>query len=295
MKLFQNLLSPFSLMVMALGVSILMAAPLQGQGRKKNPTSKLFVADVQGEAVIDTGETIDQLAKRTVYTAQGVVIETKEAAINAMVFSNGTGISLDPDTRVEVRKFVQEPFTPNRTDMEIEPSISQTVSHVSRGTVGVCTSKLVAGSSMQYTTPNGSVRIKGGKVAISADDTGTTVALLEGDVTVQAGEMDAGGQVLQPGFQAFIPNSGGPMQISRIDPQQLQALDEKVSAACMARKTVYFEAATRREDSRQAAGLDDITAFEGEGEPDEEIIAIPTTPPNVPIQFTVSPANLPST
>lgn len=280
---------------MGLGAAILMAAPLQGQGRKKNPTSKLFVADVEGEALIDTGETIDQLSKRTVYTAQGTVIETKEAAINAMVFSNGTGISLDPETRVEVRKFVQEPFTPNRTDMEVEPSISQTVSHVSRGTVGLCTSKLVAGSSMQYTTPNGSVRIKGGKVAITANDQGTTVSLLDGDVTVQAGEMDAGGQVLQPGFQAFIPNSGGPMQISRIEPQQLQALDDKVSMACMARKTVYFEAATRREGSQQAAGQDDITAFEGAGEPDEEIVAIPTTPPDIPIQFTVSPANLPST
>lgn len=85
------------------------------------------------------------------------------------------------------------------------------------------------------------------------------------------------------------------MQISRIEPQQLQALDDKVSMACMARKTVYFEAATRREGSQQAAGQDDITAFEGEGEPDEEIVAIPTTAPDIPIQFTVSPANLPST
>lgn len=281
---------------MGLGAAILMAAPLQGQGRKKNPTSKLFVADVEGEALIDTGETIDQLSKRTVYTAQGTVIETKEAAINAMVFSNGTGISLDPETRVEVRKFVQEPFTPNRTDMEVEPSISQTVLHVSRGTVGLCTSKLVAGSSMQYTTPNAAVRIKGGKVVIATGNQGTTVSLIDGEVTVQAGELDAGGQLLQPGFQAFIPAAGGPMQISRIPPEQLGALDDKVSMACMARKTVYFEAATRKESSQQAAGQDDITAFEGEGEgdPDEEIVAIPTTPPDIPIKFTVSPANLPS-
>jgi len=69
-----------------------------------------------------------------------------------MVYSNGTGIYFDPDTRMEIRKFVQEPFTPNRADMETEPSISQTQTFLSRGLVGLCTSRLVAGSSMVYQT-----------------------------------------------------------------------------------------------------------------------------------------------
>jgi len=50
----------------------------------------------------------------------------KEKTYSSMVYSNGTGIYFDPDTRMEIRKFVQEPFTPNRADMETEPSISQT-------------------------------------------------------------------------------------------------------------------------------------------------------------------------
>src|SRR5690606_1901409 len=113
---------------------------------------------------IDTGETIDPLTKRSVYTAQGTVIETKSNASNSMVFSNGTGVYFDPETRLEVRKFVQEPFTPNRRDMEIEPSISNTQNFLPRGTVGICTSKLVAGSTMRYNTPHANIRIKGRKV-----------------------------------------------------------------------------------------------------------------------------------
>ena len=63
---------------------------------RKNPASMLYVTEVGGEALIDTGEAIDDLAKRSVYTAQGSVIETKRAEtgtdqsknLTAMVFSN---------------------------------------------------------------------------------------------------------------------------------------------------------------------------------------------------------------
>ena len=121
---------------------------------KKNPTSKFYVADVDGDAEIDTGDRVDDLTKSSVYNAEGTVVETKPNATNAMVFSNGTGIFFDQDTRVEVKQFDQEPFVPNRTDMDTEPSVSQTQAYVPRGTVGICTSQLVAGSSMNYQTPS---------------------------------------------------------------------------------------------------------------------------------------------
>lgn len=280
-------------MVMAvLAVVALGASSLHGQGRKKNPTSKIYVADVDGEAQIDTGETIDELTKKSVYTAQGTVIETKVDATNSMVFSNGTGIFFDPDTRLEVRKFVQEPFKPNRSDMEVEPSISTTVSHLSHGTVGLCTSKMVAGSTMNYSTPNANIRIKGRKVVISSTDKGTTVSLIEGEVTVHSGTEDFGGDVLKPGQQAFIPAGGGSMQVANIPPAQLKALDDKVSMACNARKSVYFE--TGKKDSIDlGGGADEVTAFNQEGAGQEdEIVAKPTAPADIPVQYTVSASTI---
>src|SRR4051794_13485033 len=68
----------------------------QGQAKKKNPASKLYVADVGGIALIDTGDALEDLTKRSVYTAQGTIIETKKADGNnpteknfsTMVYSN---------------------------------------------------------------------------------------------------------------------------------------------------------------------------------------------------------------
>lgn len=279
-----------------LGLAIGIVTSTQAQGRKKNPTSKLYVADVDGKAQIDTGETIDELSNKSVYTAQGTVIQTDKDSTNAMVFSNGTGIVFEPNTRLEVRKFVQEPFTPNRSDMDVEPSVSTTVSYLARGTVGLCTSKMVAGSTMTYSTPNASIRVKGRKVVIQATDKGTTVSLLEGEVTVHAGDQDVGGEVIRPGQQAFIPASGGPAQVINMDKAQLTAMDEKVSTACNARKKVYFEA--RDKENKTGGGGsagDEVTAFNQEGaeSDDQEIVPVETTPGDIPVQLTVSAANLP--
>ncbi len=268
---------------------------LSAQGRRKNPTSKIYVADVNGSAQIDTGETIDDLTKRSVYTAQGTVIETKDDSTNAMVLSNGTGLFFDPATRLEVRKFVQEPFTPNRNDMEVEPSVSATETFLSRGAIGLCTSKLVAGSTMNYNTPHAGVRIRGRKAAIEVSSEGTKVSLLEGDITVRSGTLDAGGQKLEPGQQAIISPSGG-IRIQPIPPGEMKNLEDKVSMACAARKTVYFDVKEKQEsglDEGQVEG--EVTAFDeaaGAGE-ENEIVAIEVTPPTVAPDVTVSAASIP--
>lgn len=291
---------------------------------KKNPASKVYFADVSGEAQIDTGEAVQDLAKRSVYNAQGTVIETKRAekpedngkVYSTMVYSNGTGAFFDHDTRVEVKRFVQEPFTPNRTDMEVEPSISQTQAFVSRGAVGLCTSKLVAGSTMTYNTAHGGINIRGRKVVIEATDNQTKISMLEGESTVRAGAGDLGGRVIHAGEQAIIRPGpiGQPnfIEISRIPASETTQLDDKVAMACMAKKTVYFEvkehevgsgsgASAAGDAGGAATAADDdapVTAFDAKPEnssPDtivREIVAVEAVPTSLPVQFTVSPSSL---
>jgi len=239
----------------ALVLAVLLPAALQAQSvKKKNPASKVFVSDVSGEAQIDTGDNIQDLSKRSVYNAEGTIIETKKAETDAdkgkiystAVYSNGTGAYFDHDTRVEMKKFVQEPFTPNRADMEVEPSISQTQAFVAHGTVGLCTSKPVAGSTTNYSTPLGAVNIRGRKVVIEANDNETSISMLEGDSTVHGGTSDlGGGHTLHAGERATIRKgaAGQPniVSVSRIPPAEMNKLDDKVAMACMAKKTVYFE------------------------------------------------------
>jgi hypothetical protein len=293
-------------------------ASLFAQKRKSNPASKVYISDVGGEAQIDTGDGVEDVAKRSVYTAQGTVIETKRAtdaadrrrSFSTMVYSNGTGAFFDEDTRVEVKQFVQEPFTPNRTDIETEPSISQTHAFVARGTVGLCTSKLIAGSSMIYQTPHGTVNNHGRKLVIEAGQKVTKISMLEGESTVRAGAMDMGGHALKAGEQAIIssgatgqPNS---IQIVPIPPDEMPQLDEKVAMACMAKKTVYFEVREKKDtgNNRRDTGVGDdnapqapVTAFDDSGAgttPIREIVPIEIVPVTAPVEITLSASRSPT-
>lgn len=291
--------------------SALFPSVAHAQNKKKNPTSKVYVSDVQGEGQIDIGDQgIQDLQKKAVYNAQGTVIETKKAereedkdkVFSTMVYSNGTGAYFDQDTRVEVRKFLQEPFTPNRVDNEVEPSISQTQAFVARGTVGLCNSKQVAGSNMIYATAHGSVNIRGKKVVIEAGDGVTKISMIEGDSTVRAGTADMGGQTIHTGEQAIIRAgaNGGPgsIQIQKIPQSESAKLDDKVASACMAKKTVYFEVKEKQSlDGNGPAGQnpagedgpgDAVTAFDNTTNNNTssvstgEIVAVPTQPAELP-------------
>jgi len=337
MKTSRFLPSPLRLLVgVALAALVVVAA--RAESKKKNPASKFYVADVSGEASVDTGERVDDLAKRSVYNAEGTVVETKradsagdrKAAYSTMVYSNGTGAFFDADTRVEVKQFVQEPFIPNRSDIETEPSISQTQAFVARGAIGLCNSKLVAGSAMVYSTPHASVNIRGRKVVIEAGSNVTKISMLEGESTVRGGSMDMGGHTVHSGEQALIyrapPGQPSRIEIQPIPPGEAPQLDDKVAMACMAKKTVYFEERERKVDSTEgrsnaavestgSSGKSSSSGGVGEGSAPgrvtifdsttggssstssaggtvREIVPVEIVPANQPTQFTVSPATI---
>lgn len=256
--------------------------------KRKNPTSKLYVADVEGISSINLGDKIEDLTKKSVYSAEGTILETDPKSKNAIVLSNGTGVAFDPDTRLEVKRFLQEPFTPNRTDLETEPSVSQTAAFLPKGAVGLCTSKMVAGSTMDYSTRQANISIRARKVVIEAGDDSTTVSLLEGDVTIKSGQL-AGGESLRPGQQAIITKSSdfGPPKviIQPIPPDQLKAIEKKAALACMARKTVYFDEAERKENLKS-----DEDIFSETEETETEIVPVEVLPGVIPTEQTVSPS-----
>jgi len=230
---------------------------------------------------------------------------------------------IDSNTRVEINQFVQEPFKPQRNasvEAPTEPSISQSDVHVARGAVGVCTSQLVSGSSMNYSTPEASVNIRGGKVSIETNANETIVDLLEGDITVRSGSKDVSGQIVRPGERAVIrpgPIGHPPrVTISQIPPERLQVADERTSIACNAKKTVTFEviemkaqqgldapAPTEAAPGSAASDTPRGDAPKGdtpksdtpgsEEDPAQVIIVKPTVPVDLPINIVISPDRLP--
>jgi hypothetical protein len=282
--------------------ALFLPALAMAQGTQ-NPTSKFYVADVDGEVQLFTGDKINLFKKQSVYDAEGTTVETAPNSIVALVFSNGTGVTFEKDTRVDIKRFGQEPFVPNRTDMDAEPSVSQIVIVLVRGTIGVSTSKLAPGSNMTFQTPSGSINVRGGDVVIQTDNGVTTVSVISGDCTVIAGGVDTGGNSIHGGQQLVITpgTPGSPLQVAvqNIPPGEQALFLSSVTTADSAKKTVYFQATT------SAGASATITLFNsspinstktgttggitGPTLPQQVIVAVPVVPFNLPLQFDASP------
>lgn len=300
-----RVISLFILVVMAM--LVVPDAHAQRQlGKKKGPTSKLYLAETKGDGQIITEGKAMEPKQATAFDAPGTIIETKDDAHQAFVYSNGTGMYVDANTRIVVDRFVQEPFSPDRNSTEMEPSVSQSDVFVAHGQIGICTSQLVSGSTMNYSTSQASVNIRGGKVAISAEDGATTVYLLDGDATVRTGGKDQGGSILHPGEQAVIrPGAAGQppvVTIGPIDSKVMQGLDEKVTVACNAKKTVSFDVIEKKTiASGQAAEAPSLASGQTTSsgttptESTQDISAHPTVPATPPTNITVSPDRLTNT
>ncbi len=277
-------------------------AVAHAQAHKRSPTSKLYVSDTQGETEIDTGTEVDELTKKSVYNAEGTVIETKANSNSSVVLSNGTGLYFDVSTRVEIRGFAQEAFRPNRSDLEDEPSISNTHIYVDHGILGVSTSKLVAGSTMECETSLATAFIHGRQAVIVADDNLTIISMVQGEATVQPGPL-AQPRLVKNQQQIIIrpgkPGEANIVEIKEISEgqtaEQEQWLEERVLTADGARKLVYFETQGRggpgagpASGTEGGIGLFDGTATDSGG----DIVAIPVVPAIPPVAPNVSPANL---
>ncbi len=240
---------------------------------KKNPASKAYITDVEGQATVFVGEgRIEDSKKREVYAAEGIVLETEKKSNQSLVLSNGTGIYMDEVTHLEVKKFVQEPFTPNRSDLDMEPSISQTGGLISHGYVAICTPKIVAGSRMVYTTPHGEIKLFNNKVAINVGDNATEVIPVEGEFKV---ELRSGHfEIIKVGDRVIF--DGQIITTRKADKKEMDKATENVAIACNARKTVYFDVVKRYESD----GVIEI------------LVAYPVTQIKLPTEFTVSPATI---
>jgi len=284
--------------LMCLGAAAAFAgAAAHAQTPTRNPVSKIYVADAEGESQVDIGKKISVLAKKAVYKGEGSAIETKANSNASIVLSNGIGIYFDVATRVRIRGFAQAPFRPTGADMDDEPSISRTDMAIDYGVVGVSTSKMAAGSTLLFDSPLATADLHGRQAVFQVGDTVAKISMLLGGATVRAGAFDAGRE-LKEGQQVII-HAGRPGQPNEVLVQdipegrqegQREWLAERVLAADSARKLVYFEMQVVNESGER------VSVFGGESPPGThlEIQPVPVVPSNPPVQPTVSAANLSS-
>lgn len=303
-------------LILCLATMLAVAAADLAQGQAKihkGPASKIYLAEIKGDTQIQNSGRIYTARQALAFQAADSIIITKEDAHAVMVYSNRTGLFIDQDTRVEIRQFTQEPFLPERdqeTGLVREPSISQSQIQVPYGVIGICTSQLVAGSSMSYATPDARIVIRGGRLTIKSNAAGTTIDLLEGDITVYSRYQATEGQQLHAGERAFISAKASGLiekiAISTIPQEELKVGDDYTTLACTAKKSVTFEMIQKKaqsgleDPSANAASTNDgaAAAATNDGaatDPNtaQEIVAKPTVPNQLPMNIVISPDRLP--
>ncbi len=207
-------------------------------------TSRFFVADSEGGSSINTGTKIETLTPKSAYSAQGVTLETQSTGRLGVVLSNGTGLAFIADTSLQITRFQQDRFVPNRTDLDAEPSISHFEAVLVQGGLGISCSKLSAGSTMSVKTRQAAMMIQGGKLFIEATDTQTVVAVLEGHTTIRD-DLKGIGMPLTAGQQAIITRSSPTLpaivKLMPLAERDIQLTKGSVDLSTMARRTVYFD------------------------------------------------------
>jgi len=313
----------------AISFAVLLPLIVSGaEPTQRGPIGKLVVTNVEGSATIGSVDTTQDMQERGVYNAAGTVIETKpnddpnatDEGFVTVVLSNGIALYLEPGTRIEIREFSQENFNPTRTDMDVEPSVSNTRIFVTRGTVAISTSEMLPGSNIVLQTPQGEVNVRGRQVVVQTTATSTRIAMFDGAGTVQPGSLGGTSTIsraLQAGqeivLQSATAGQPGNVTVTNIPQNQQTPFSDRVAMASIARRTVFFEtvaspvatvgatpsgsggAAQNQEESSQgqttgnAQGSAFVSAFT---EPTQQIVPVIVVPVNLPVQFTVSPSRL---
>jgi len=208
-----------------------------------NLVSKLYAVDVEGEAYVENNGQIIPLSAREIYVAQGSTVYTSEESTVSLVISNGTGIFLSENTRMSVTRAAQEPFQGERSDMINEPSVSNIQLEHQHGIMGICTSRLLAGTLLEVVTDEFITRIVDGKLVYERGPEGSSVTLVGGDASVQSGQIwyEGEGRDLKVRHKIFFPADGSEPVETQLSGSELAGMEGIVTIACLARRGVYFD------------------------------------------------------
>lgn len=205
---------------------------------------KLFLVDVTGDVHLVEGGKVVPFKSGDTIQCKNIVIESGPESNVSGVLSNNTGLYVGPNARIELTRFEQAPFAADPNRVEDEPSISNIEGVIYSGTFAFCLANQVFGSTTKYSVLGADVSVRGKRVVTDATDAKTIFYVVEGEVTVKAGPGDQAGTVVQSNQQVSItPGVGGAypvIEVSEIDPSVGDRLNNALSAACLARRAVFF-------------------------------------------------------
>ena len=176
---------------------------VSAQGEANTDIGAVIVAASEGEVTVyengDQGQgTKPELGQ---VIPVGKFIATAQGAKLTLLLSNGTLVTLEESTKMQVGKFEQAPFDgagKTVSDLEGEPSTSEVELELGMGSLIIKTKKLKRGSSFNISSPVGTAGIRGTEFALAIDPAGGGVQLDVTESTV-----------------AFTPPGGQPLPVTQ--------------------------------------------------------------------------------
>ena len=176
---------------------------VSAQGEANTDIGAVIVAASEGEVTVYENGDQGQGAKPELgqVIPVGKFIATAQGAKLTLLLSNGTLVTLEESTKMQVGKFEQAPFDgagKKVSDLEGEPSTSEVELELGMGSLIIKTKKLKKGSSFNINSPVGTAGIRGTEFALAIDPAGGGVQLDVTESTV-----------------AFTPPGGQPLPVTQ--------------------------------------------------------------------------------
>jgi hypothetical protein len=147
---------------------------------KSGKVGNARVLKVKGSVTITISGKPAEPLKEGIFVQQDQLIKTGADSQAWLLFSNGTTVTVQPNTSFSIDKFLQTDFDSNKvnyTKIKTEPSISQTKLAVNEGSIIADVAKLNKGSTFQIGTPIGVAGIRGTLIQVTVNNNGGTVTV----------------------------------------------------------------------------------------------------------------------
>jgi len=171
-----------------------------------------YVITVNGKVECTADGRIWDLKKGDQVLGRGTKIKTDKDANVTVMFSNQTVMFIDEKTELRIKRFDQEPFTPNN-NLGIEPSNSETLINLFEGELVLNTPQLLSGTHLIFETPHAQIsvlNVQSGneKAYIEVNEKQTHVAVIAGKVSVKPRQSDGSyvslGSPVETNHQAIV-------------------------------------------------------------------------------------------
>ena len=204
---------------------------------------KYFVADTAGDSsIIKHGRRLETVKTQAIDVKDPTVLETKKESSTALALSNGVGIYVDEDSRMEMKTFQQEVFQErHEINLNEEVSLSEGENHIPYGNITICAPRMQLQSTHSYSTPNGRIKVLQGRLNIQQRDGKTKVSLLAGEITLYRLRENGSSEAIKINEGEQVTFNKNSIVIEPLNPDNSGKIEENTALACQTRKTVFFQ------------------------------------------------------